>query len=266
MAMRGDGKGGLVILPNRMSLPSSSSPRGRSKGGANRNNRFAGVKSNYIPYISPTLSQAYKEFNASLTPAQRKALNLHTPANPTGEIKPLYKEDECVNLDNLDDPQDLGRNQWLSPLAAADHAITPQQEEAAPSGFVHIIAVLAILRRALRVYEVSSQQDHAVRLHGDCIAIALGIPGFRVAEVARTHLVTKQAVSKRVKVIAAALELPPAYRTPLAALPTEAGMSLKGKPHPHPSKPRTSQAKGQQCHNPGKPPHPLPKRASNPKA
>lgn len=231
--------------------------------GVIRNGRDAGTKSNYIPIIPQDLAKAYKAFNAKLTPQQRAALNIHSDANPTGEIKPLHKEDEFTQLDSLDDPRGqrgCPRNLWLAPMDAAQ-AIEPSEAESqGPSGFLHIIAVLAILRRVLRIYEVSGQQDQAVRLHGECVAVALGIPGFTTSQVARTYGVTKQAVSKRVRVISQALELPAAYRTHLATLPRGAGVCLKGSTHPHQSKPATSQDKGQgsptrqgNAHPPAKP-------------
>lgn len=219
------------------------------------NSRDAGTLSNYIPQLPQSLSQAYKAFNATLTPSQRRTLNIHSDANPTGEIKPLHKEDECVRVDDMEERP--------SPFPAPLDALEPSQaDQPHPSGYLHIIAVLAILRRVLRVYEVSGQQEPSVRLHGECIALALGIPGFKQSDVARTYGVTKQAINKRVRVIAAALELPPAYRTPLAALPRPSGFTLKGNTHPHPSKPRHKPARGQQCPNQPKHPTPSPKRGA----
>lgn len=235
-------------MPNRRHSPDLQSIR--RKAGQTVSHSPGSTSSNYIPLLPEELRKEYAKFNASLSPEQRKALGIHSEANPTGEIKPLHKEDECVRVDSFDTataPQGFNHSTWLDALAHSDPIAPEEQASRTASGYIHIIAVLSIIRKVLRAYEVSAQQHPAVRLHGDCLALALSVPGYGdLSAVAKRHGVSKQAVSKRVRVIASALDLPSYYPSLLSTLPQEAGITLKGYSRPlHPrSRPVSPQSKG----------------------
>ena len=229
-----------------MSRRKTNSLEGLRKSQGQRITPGQTTSSNYIPLLPDQLRETYQSFNRTLTPDQRKALGIHSEANPTGEIKPLHKEDECQQIDNWEQstpPAGYSLSAWLDALQTTQPIEPEEQDAKAGTGYLHIIAVLSIIRRVLRAYEVSAQQDSAVRLHGECLALALSIPGYGdLTTVAKRHGVSKQAVSKRVRVISQSLALPPAYSKSVSKLP-QAAIHLRGTPramHPRGSK-RTNQ-------------------------
>lgn len=185
-------------------------------------NRQDGVRSNYIPFIPSQLAGEYSKFYATLTPAQRAELGA-SESNPTGEIRPLHKSDEYQTSEPIRALLSHGDDSTLPRGGIFTDAILHQDcEPVEPSELntkpqhLHLLVVHTILRRVLRIFECASEPS--TRLHGDVVAIALGIPGFTVATVARTYGVTRQAVSKRLRRVIAHLGLPPTERMAMAGL------------------------------------------------
>lgn len=204
--------------------------------------RKDGVQSNYIPFLPSPLADAYAKFNAGLTPQQRAELGA-SEHNPTGEIRPHYKDELCVSPRDypmVGSGQQEGQgnlsNIFIEALTCHDPIpLSPEEIQSQTSrGHIHILVVFTIIRRVMRIFECAG--DPVTRLHGDVVALALGLPGYTVGNIARAHHCTRQAVSKRLRKVIQALDLPPTYRMQMAADRSQ-GMDYKrhGKP---PRKPR----------------------------
>lgn len=190
---------------------------GDGSGGITRRGgqRTSGPKfGTYIPETNPKLSKAYAKFYDSLTPKQLEALGGRPDScNPTAEIRP-----ESKNATNPDDWEyytngEANRKQQNIFAKAICHIdadpIEPGDADA-KTNHLHIILVMEVLRKVLKVYEVAS--DQSTKLHGEVVALALGFPGLTVSTLAKKYGCTRQAVSKRLRRVVTALNLPPTYR------------------------------------------------------
>lgn len=196
-----------------MSRPQSDDRLSKGRGKA-RSNYFT----SYIPDLSQGLAEEYRKFNQSLSKEQREALGVRNPAdNPTGEIRPIVREAVAlpIDADNMDDHN--GR----PILSALVHNDQPAQEPAQDpiANRLDMVTVLEVIRRLLTIYEVSP--DSRTRLHGEIIALALGVPGSEpVSDLARKYNTSRQTVSKRLVRVIESLDLPPTWRM-LAARESE---------------------------------------------
>lgn len=204
--------------------------------------RQDGVQSNYIPHLPSDLAKAYAKFNAGLTPRQRAELGI-SEANPTGEIRPEQKDELFVNPRELDlngsgfnEGQGNLSNIFIEALTSHDPIPLSDQElqQHHRKGHIHILVVFTIIRRVMRIFECAS--DPVTRLHGDVVGLALGLPGYTVSSLARAHGCTRQAVSKRLRRVIHALDLPPTYKMLLAHSQAAPDYTRQGKPPRKPSK------------------------------
>lgn len=201
-----------------------------------------GTQSGYIPHLNRQLAQEYARFNASLSPEQKALLGV-TDANPTGEIRPQYKDELCVT------PRDYGlsgsgheegqgnlSNIYIEALTCRDQVPMSADEisQIGKKGHIHILVVFTIIRRVLRIFECAS--DPVTRLHGDVVALALGLPGYTVGNIARAHGCTRQNISKRMRRVIHALDLPPTYKMQMATVQGAPDYTRHGKPLRKPSK------------------------------
>lgn len=188
----------------------------RSKNGVNS------PGSNILPDLSQPLSQAYREFYASLTPEQLESLGGKPhPSNLTGEINPSYKyatspdDWEKFSESRNSTVKGIGRA-FFNALATYDRDPVDEQEiSTTPPNHLHMVVVMELLRKVLMIY--TNAPDPATRLHGDTVALALGFPGLSVGGLARKYGITRQAASKRLRNIIKALDLPPTQRMLLHA-------------------------------------------------
>lgn len=166
--------------------------------------------SSYIETLPDNLRAAYAKFNASLTPAQRKALNISSgDENPTGEMRLTSKDHSPI-------PEENSENLYARLFTTYDPE--PQEPgEADPTATrLDLIVVLEVIRRLLTIYEVAT--DPKTRLHGEVIALALGVPGTpTVSELSRRYQCSRQAVSHRLTQVIKALDLPPTWKMAQAA-------------------------------------------------
>lgn len=203
--------------------------------------RTDGIQSGYIPHLSPDLAKAYAAFNATLTPEQREALGT-SKANPTGEIRPEQKDELCVNPRDYnltgsghEEGQGNLSNIFIEALTYNDPVPVSEDELTSQGrkGHIHILVVFTVIRRVLRIFECAS--DPVTRLHGDVVALALGLPGYTVGNIARAHGCTRQAVSKRLRRVIHALDLPPTYKMQKAISQGAPDYTRQGKPPRKPS-------------------------------
>lgn len=173
-----------------------------------------GFFTSYVPTLSADLAEEYRKFNQGLSPQQRAALGIKNPEdNPTGEIRPICRDAEefPVEADNLDRPN-LLTEAFIhnDPNPADPSAGNPNPNK------LDLIVVLEVIRRLLSIYEVAV--DLKTRLHGEVIALALGVPGTKsVSDLARKYGCSRQAVSCRLVRVIEALDLPPTWRMITAA-------------------------------------------------
>lgn len=195
----------------------------------------------YIPITPPPLAKAYKGFYNSLTPEQLKMLGgKPDPRNLTDEIRPQTKN--ATNPDDWDYFTDGSAGQPQTNLfgKALCHydpePIEPDAQNNSKPNHIHLIVLMEVLRKVLKVYEVAS--DPSTRLHGEVVAVALGFPGMTVGSLAKAYGCTRQAVSKRLRRVITALDLPPTYRMVVhSTQPTHlTTMGKAGCSYPKPTK------------------------------
>lgn len=194
----------------------------------------------YLPALPQDLSEEYRKFNESLSPDQRAALGLGNPKdNPTGEVRPICRDATPTPLD-ADQEADFNSTNLFS--EALIHNDPEPEDPAAPNSNptrLNLVVVLEVIRRLLSIYEAAS--DRKTRLHGEVIALALGVPGAgSVADLARKYGCSRQSVSGRLVRVVEALDLPPTWRMAQAKarLPLEdisrraKAAREKGRPNP----------------------------------
>lgn len=198
----------------------------------------------YIPETSPKLSKAYHKWYDSLTDAQLEAIGGRPDScNPTAEIRPETKN--ATNPDDWDyftsgDNGSKQPNIFAKAICHIDAEPIEPGDATAKANHLHIIIVMEVLRKVLKVYEVAS--DQSTRLHGEVVALALGFPGLTVSTLAKRYGCTRQAVSKRLRRVVTALNLPPTYRmlvhgggasviTKIAKAAAKAGKRTKASAH-----------------------------------
>lgn len=202
--------------------------RGRSYNqGSRRRIARTNYFTSYQEPVPPALAEEYRKFYATLTPSQlaalgfkgkTKAAHLMDPdLNPTGEIRPLCRDNQTLSSLDPDNPSPMPAANLLS--AALIHN-DPQPQEAQDNPGrptkLDLVVVLEVIRRLLSIYEVST--DRKTRLHGEIIALALGVPGAsNVADLARKYQCSRQNISFRLVKVVKSLDLPPTWRMSQAA-------------------------------------------------
>lgn len=187
---------------------------------------------NFKPHLNPQLSKAYRQFYASLTPEQLKAIGGQPhPSNLTGEINPQLRN--ATSPDNWERFSDANGGAlkglaqvFMRGLATYDQAPVEADElDQAPPSHLHILQVMQLIRRVLMVF--TTAPDTSTRLHGEVVAIALGFPGVSVATVSRKYGVSRQVVSKRLRKLIKDVGLPLTRRMTLKAQAmAQAGVSI----------------------------------------
>jgi len=136
-----------------------------------------------------TLEEVWVSFLAGLSPEEKLKLkgngvNLDNPTNP-------------------DPPQGPNRyitNEWWIEKHAARQAV----EEQSP---MHDLMV-SVVARVIDAFDCSRSPE--VKLHADCMKMALGVPGYKsMGELAKRHDTSKAMISWRVKYIQKRIGLEP---------------------------------------------------------
>ena len=194
---------------------------------ANQNGK---VGSNMLPAIPDHIRKAYREFYKGLTKEQLDALGGSPhPSNLTGEINPHFKY--STSPDNWDEIDTQAQPIFKGLTYQDAPPLEPGDLEATPPAHVHLVVVLQIIRKILLAFTASP--DASARLHGEVLALAVGFPGISVKSIASKHGITRQAISKRLRVIINHLGLAPTQRmlihqptlTPTLASIDRAGVS-----------------------------------------